>query len=157
VLVAVRYGRGPSILASILSVAAFDFFFVTPYLTFEVSDSQYVVTFAIMLLVAATISTLTVRIKQQAVSAREREQRPASLYALSRELASTRGSENLLGVAARHIRETFESLVNVFLPDSDRTLRGQPVAEDASEVGEAEQQTIRWVFEHSKPAGLGTE
>jgi two-component system sensor histidine kinase KdpD len=46
--------------ASILSVAA-DFFFVEPYLTFAVSDTQYVVTFFVMLLTALIISNLTVR------------------------------------------------------------------------------------------------
>src|SRR6185295_14196570 len=49
--VAVRYGRGPSLLATCLSVAAFDFFFVPPYLTFAVSDTQYLLTFAVMLIV----------------------------------------------------------------------------------------------------------
>src|SRR4029077_16274459 len=59
VLAAWRLGRGPSILGSVLSVAAFELFFVTPYLTFAVSDTQYLVTFAVMLAVAVVISTLT--------------------------------------------------------------------------------------------------
>ena len=42
-LVAVRWGRGPALLASVLCVLAFDFFFVPPYLTFAVSDAQYVI------------------------------------------------------------------------------------------------------------------
>src|SRR5579862_4522583 len=33
VFTAARFGRGPAIFASFLSVAAFDFFFVPPYLT----------------------------------------------------------------------------------------------------------------------------
>ena len=55
--VATWYGRWPSALAAVLSVAAFDFFFVPPYLTFAVTDTQYVVTFAVMLLVGLLIST----------------------------------------------------------------------------------------------------
>src|SRR5262249_38580654 len=66
VLVAARWGRSPSILAAILSVAAFDFLFVPPFLTFAVSDTQYALTFAVMLMVGILISTLTVRIKEQA-------------------------------------------------------------------------------------------
>jgi len=73
VLAAWQLGRGPSIFASLLSVAAFDFFFVTPYLTFAVSDTQYLVTFAVMLAVAVVISTLTTRIRAQADAARHRE------------------------------------------------------------------------------------
>ena len=46
IVIAIRLGRGPSVLASVLSVATFDFFFVPPYFSFAVSDIQYVLTFA---------------------------------------------------------------------------------------------------------------
>src|SRR4029078_2303311 len=84
--VAFRYGRGPSVLASGLSVAAVDFFYVPPYFTFEVADVQYFITFLVMLVVALLISTLTVQIGAQAEAARERERRTAALYALTREM-----------------------------------------------------------------------
>src|SRR5205085_6946106 len=64
-LVASRLGRGPSLLASLLSVAAFDFFFVPPRFTFSVSDTQYLVTFAVMLAVGLVISDLANRIRAQ--------------------------------------------------------------------------------------------
>ena len=35
-----RFGRGPSVLVSVLNVAAFDFFFVPPRYTFAISDGQ---------------------------------------------------------------------------------------------------------------------
>ena len=91
VTVAARSGRGPTVLASVLSVATFDFFFVPPFFSFAVSDTQYLVTFAVMLVVALVISGLTVRIRAQADAARDRERRTAALYAMSRELANTRG------------------------------------------------------------------
>ncbi len=58
---AARHGRGPAILASVLGVAAFDFFFVRPYLTLAVSDTEYLLTFGVMLITALVISTLTAR------------------------------------------------------------------------------------------------
>src|SRR5215813_12804579 len=58
VIIALRLSRGPAIATSVLSVAAFDFFFVPPQLKFAVADVQYLVTFAIMLIVALVISTL---------------------------------------------------------------------------------------------------
>ena len=101
ILVATRHGRGPSFLASLLSVVAFDFFFVPPYLTFAVSDAEYLITFAVMLLASFVISGLTVRIRAQAEAARQRERaEPPALYAMSREFASTRG----LDAAPRHRR-----------------------------------------------------
>ena len=62
VLVAMRFGYGPSILAAVLGVLSFDFFFVPPYFTLAVSDLRHILTFAIMFLVAIVISSLTQRI-----------------------------------------------------------------------------------------------
>ena len=156
VVVATRYGRGPSVLASVLSVAAFDFFFIPPYFTFAVADTQYFVTFGVMLIVALVTSTLAVRIRLQAESARERERRTAALYAMSRELASTRGVEDLLQIAARHIAEVFGAQVVVLFPDASGRLgpASQVPAEfllDATDSG-----VSQWVHEHRQAAGLGT-
>lgn len=154
VVVAMRHGRGPSLLASVLSVAAFDFFFVPPYFTFAVQDSRYVFTFAVMLLVGFVTSGLTVRIRAQALAARYREQRTAALYAISRELASTRGVDQLLAIAVRHISEVFRSQVVVLVPDASGRLApwsGGQYEMDANELGVG-----RWVYEHRQLAGLGT-
>src|SRR6266568_3475330 len=80
--VATRHGRRPSGLAAVLSVGAFDFFFVPPYMTFAVSDTQYLVTFGVMLLVSLLISTLAVRVRAQAEAARQREQRTQAFASL---------------------------------------------------------------------------
>ena len=154
VVVATRYGRGPSLMASVLSVAALDFFFVPPVFTFAVSDVRYVFTFLVMLLVGIVISGLATRIRAQAVAASQREERTAALYAMSRELASTRGVDPLLTIAARHISEVFRSQVVVLLPDASTSLTpwsGAQFTLDANELGVA-----RWVHEHHQPAGLGT-
>ena len=57
--------------------------------------------FAVMLVVAVVISHLTQRIRDQADSARDRERRTASLYALSREVGATQAVGALLEAAAR--------------------------------------------------------
>lgn len=151
VIVAARVGRGPSILASVLSVALFDFFSVQPHLTLAVSDSEYLVTFAVMLMVSLVISTLTTRIKRQVVAARERERRTASLYAMSRELANSRGTDTLIQIAAQHIGELFDARVSVILADRDGHLRTE------SSPDENEMAVAQWVYEHGQIAGNGTE
>src|SRR5437016_408168 len=118
VVVAMRSSRGPTVLASVLSVATFDFFFVPPYFSFAVSDTQYLITFGVMLVVALVISGLTVRTRIQALAARERERRTAALYAMSRELANTRDAESLLAIAVQHILEVFSAEVAVLLPEA---------------------------------------
>ncbi|HSB82494.1 MAG TPA: sensor histidine kinase KdpD [Candidatus Methylomirabilis sp.] len=153
--VAVQFGYGPSVLASILGVASYDVFFIPPFYTFTVDDPQYFITFGIMLVVALILSWSTVRIRWLADAARERERRTAALYALSRELAGTRGVTSILQAATRHIAEVFRSRVVVFLPDAAGVLAAQPspggYTLDSTEVG-----VSRWVFEHNQPAGRGT-
>jgi two-component system sensor histidine kinase KdpD len=156
VLIAVRYGRGPSIFASLASVMAFDFFFVEPFLTFHVSDSEYLITFAVMLMVALTISSLTIRIQGQAEAARERERRSTSLYEMSREFSSSSNVLELANIAARHIEMLFDSHVVILLPGGEATLL--PYGSDDAKrlLTEQEASVARWVYDHGQEAGLGT-
>src|SRR5438552_3808045 len=153
---ATRFGRGPSLLASLLSVAAFDFFFVPPVFTFSVSDTQYLVTFAVMLVVALVISDLATRIRTQAESARDREARTAALYAMSRDLAHARGVAEVLASAVRHVTEVFASEITVLMPGPDGVLGGQSGPASSSEPDASDRAVARWVFEHRQLAGLGT-
>ncbi|MES3014050.1 MAG: DUF4118 domain-containing protein, partial [Pseudomonadota bacterium] len=73
--VAVRFGRGPAVLAAFLNVAAFDFFFVSPRMSFAVSDVQYLLTFAVMLAVGLITGQLTAGLRFQARVATHREAR----------------------------------------------------------------------------------
>jgi two-component system sensor histidine kinase KdpD len=66
VIVAMRFGYGPSLLVTAASLAAYDFFFVEPYFHFTVRDPGELLTFATMLAVAIVISNLTSRVRQQA-------------------------------------------------------------------------------------------
>jgi len=151
VVVAVLGGRGPSALASVLGVAAFDYFFVPPHFTFAVADTQYLLTFAVMLAVALVISGLTARVQRAAEAARLREQSTAALYALSRELAGAGTVEEALGVAARHVAEVFGAEVTWFLAHGGGRFEdgGAPRRPDDLEL-------VRWVIEHDAPAGAGT-
>lgn len=155
-VVATRFGRGPSLVASVLSVAAFDFFFVPPYLTFAVADYQYLITFGVMLIVALVISGLTGRIRTQAEAARCRERRTAALYAMSRELAGTRGVRELLQIAVRHLAEVFRSQVIVLLSDATGRLTPQTGLPERFEMDAAALEVSQWVHEHRSMAGLGT-
>jgi two-component system sensor histidine kinase KdpD len=156
-LVAVRHGRGPAIATSILAVGSFDFFLVPPQLTFAVSDVQYLLTFAIMLAVALIISNLTASVRLQANVAGHRERRTALLYAMSRELAATRGQQNMARAAVRHVSEVFDSQVVVLLPDANGKLyHPQGDALPGSFRG-ADLAVAQWVQDHGEPAGLGTD
>lgn len=154
--IAMRFGRGPSIFASVVSVAAFDFFFVPPHLTFAVSDSQYLITFAVMLVVALVISTLTVRLREQAESSSRRERRTAALYAFGRDLARAGARQELLESALGHLTQIFVSQVLILLPDEAGRLQEIASESITYRFDEREKAVAQWVFDHGKMAGAHT-
>jgi two-component system, OmpR family, sensor histidine kinase KdpD len=119
---AIHCGRGPAIFNSLLSVMAFDFCFVPPRWTFTVEEAKYIVTFAVMFMTAVVISYLAALIKRQAEAARLQERQTAAMHALSRELAGTRGVENVLHVSLKHFSEIFQCDVVALLPDENGKL-----------------------------------
>jgi len=157
VLVAARYGAAASVLASVVSVGLFDFFFVPPYLTFAVSDSQYLITFTVMLAVALITSNLTARVREQADRARVAQRRTQAMYDLTQDLARARDPAAVAAAAARHLYDFYGAQSAFFLPDG---LGGLEVAADldASFAARIEEVSVaRWVFEHRQPAGLDTD
>ncbi|NJO05361.1 MAG: sensor histidine kinase KdpD, partial [Chloroflexaceae bacterium] len=153
---ATRFRRRTLVLASVLSVLAFNFFFTTPYYTLEVDNPQYILTIVIMLTIALLISTLTVRIREQARAARQREQRTATLYALSRAYAAARDQATILAAAARHISNLFGSPVAVLLPDAQGRVQVWDGPHTLTQLEASEQGVAQWVYDHGQPAGVGT-
>ncbi|HEX6738090.1 MAG TPA: sensor histidine kinase KdpD, partial [Vicinamibacteria bacterium] len=156
VVASLTLGRGPSVLAALASVAAFDFFFIPPRFTLQVANLRHLVTFAVMLLVALVTSHLTRRVREQARAARERERRTAALYDMSRDLGGAVERSELVARAAAHIARVFEGEVVVFVPDGGGLEAAHRTA-GAPEVTPSEQGVARWVFANRREAGLSTE
>src|SRR5208337_4551516 len=116
VLVAVRFGRGPAALAAILSVGAFDFFFVPPRFSFAVSDVQYLLTFIIMLAVGLITGQLTAGLRFQARVASHREERAGSLYEIARDLSGAVQTEQVVKISDESIERTFHAGAALLLP-----------------------------------------
>jgi two-component system sensor histidine kinase KdpD len=157
IVVAMRFGFGPSIFAAVLSVFLVDFFFVPPFYSFTVADFQHVVTFGVMFLVAVVISSLTKRIRDQADSARGREQRTASLYGMSRDLAGARAVASLAEVATRHVHDLFEANVAILLESGEGGLDSIAAGDFTFTPDDKERGVAEWVWRHDKAAGLGTD
>ncbi len=157
ILVSLRFGYGPSVCAAVLSVLLLDFFFVPPYLSFSVTDFQHVVMFAVMFVVAIVISKLTLRVRLQADAARFRERRTSELYAMSRELAATRATRSLAGIAIEHVQRVFDAKVSLFIGGPNGQLENSGSQEGALVVDDGDREVAQWVWSHNKPGGLGTD
>ncbi|RXV71451.1 DUF4118 domain-containing protein [Burkholderia stabilis] len=157
---AVRLGRGPGVLQSFLSVAAFDFFFVPPRMSFSVSDTQYLLTFFGMLLTSLVISHLTSTLTRQASVAQRRERRTGAIYAMARELGAALTTEQIVEIGSRHVGEVFRARVAFLLPDSADKVRQKIEEPDATVTltgADLDSDVGQWVYDQQKPAGRGTD
>ncbi|WP_233856206.1 sensor histidine kinase [Paraburkholderia sp. HD33-4] len=160
VFAAARLGRGPGVLLSFLGVAAFDFFFVPPRLSFSVSDTQYLLTFAVMLATSLTISDLTSSLRRQARIATMRERRTDAMFAMTRELGAALTTDQILEIGTRHLVEVFQVRVAILLPDSAEKVRQKVENPDPAVTLAKEELDCdigQWVYDQQKPAGHGTE
>lgn len=154
VVSAIYLGRGPAILASLAGVLTFDVLFVTPYYTFAVSDTQYIIVFIALFLVGMVISQLTARASEQAQAARQREAETAELYDLSRDLASSANLESILHVLKKHLEQTFNRTIVVLLPEENRMVAY--VVSENLKLNDEEMAVADWVYRHAEPAGRHT-
>ena len=167
VIVALKFGRGPSAFAAFLNVAAFDFFFVPPRFSFAVSDVQYLLTFAVMLVVGLLTGQLTAGLRFQARISRSRERRAQSLFELTRDLSAALLALQVTELGEAAVKRNFggEALVlktdahdQLVLPlnmppalphaVAGHALSGAPSGFDAS--------VADWAFRNEQPAGLAT-
>ena len=152
--VAMRYGRGPAAFASFVNVAAFDFFFVPPRLSFSVTDVQYLLTFGVMLAVGLIVGQLTAGLRYQARIATHRERRSHALFEVARDLSSVLATEQVVAAAAEAVAREFRARAHLFVLDADDRLG---LAGPESDGVGVDLGTARWAFDHSQAAGLGTD
>ncbi len=155
VVSAARYGLGPAVAAAFLNVAAFDFFFVPPRLTFAVADAQYLLTFTVMLVVGLVTAKLTAGLKFQARVASRREHRVRALYEMSRDLSGALMPEQIAEICQRFAHTGFDARAAIVLADEHDRLR-EPL-DIPGGVPEVDLAICQWAFEHGAEAGYGTD
>lgn len=153
VFAAYRFGRGPGALAAVLSVAAFDFFFVQPRFSFAVSDVQYLVTFLVMLAVALLIGQLTAGLRFQAAVAHSREQRMRALFEMARELSSALILEQIVEISERFVQRVFGARSCILALDERDELT---VVDGVAPLPELDIGIARYALDHNEQAGRST-
>jgi K+-sensing histidine kinase KdpD len=153
---ALQWGRGPAVLAAFLSVGAFDFVFVPPRFTFAVGDMRYLVTFAVMLVVALVIGQLTAGLTRHARLASAREDRVRALYEMSRELSAALLPEQIAAIGASVLQAEFGARAIFLLAGVDAEGRDRlPVPPEALAAG-VDASVAEWAWTHGEEAGAGT-
>ncbi|MBL0926969.1 MAG: sensor histidine kinase KdpD [Phycisphaerales bacterium] len=173
VVAALWFGRIAAVLASVLAVLSFNYFFTEPRFTLNVNDSGYLITFVVMLAVGLLVGTLAATAREQRLRAWSREKSTASQHALSRELAAARDAREVAAVVARHAHNLLQSDVVVCGPVPAQRSTVQSVARSLVVLGAAgasgpdwfggnaeqevrERSVAQWAFDHASAAGRGT-
>lgn len=155
VAISARTGRGPGVLAAVLGILSFDFFFVPPRFSFSVSDTQYFLTFTIMLMVALLINRMAATLRFQADIAARHARESQSLAQLSQQLTGALAEQQIIQIARQWLTTSLVSELAILTLDAqDQLILAYP---EAPLLPDGFDQTIaQWVFDHQQEAGQGT-
>jgi len=154
---AVTSGLGPSLFASLLSVCAYNFFFLPPLYTFTIADPANVLALVAFMIVAVIASNLASRTRDQAITAAKRANTTAELYAFSRKLAGTATLDDVLWATAYQIAAMLKVRVVMLLPDGDGRLDVRAGYPPEDELDDADFAAARWTWDRNHPAGRGSD
>jgi two-component system sensor histidine kinase KdpD len=155
---AIAWGLWPSLFACMLSVLAFNFFFIPPIYTFTIADPENVIALFFFALVAVVVSNLTAATRRQIVSARARAKTTGELYAFSRKLAGIGTLDDLLWATAYQVSSMLKVRTVLLLPDKEGgnlALASAYPPEDR--LDDADMAASRWCWEHNHAAGRGAD
>lgn len=154
-IVSARNGLGPSLFASVLSFLVLNFFFTSPYYTFEVADDGDVATLAFFLLMAAITGNLAARMNREIARRRASLLRTSNLYEFTRRMSSAAGSEAVLEAFADHLSRSLAKPVAILIADNENTLQLRAMSGDANKPGQAEIETA-WSSRTPEPVQTGS-
>ncbi len=153
---AIRFGLLPSLFACLVSVLAYNFFFLPPIYTFTIADPENVVALFFFLIVAVIASNLAGRTRNQVLTARSRARTTEELFAFSRKLAGIGTLDDLLWATVYQIASMLKVRVVLLLPAGDGiAVRAGYPPED--QLDEADLAAAQWTWAHNRPAGRGAD
>ncbi|HEV2551958.1 MAG TPA: sensor histidine kinase KdpD [Stellaceae bacterium] len=153
---AIAYGLWAALFACLVSVLAYNFFFLPPLYTFTIADPENVVALFFFAVVAVVASNLASRVRAQAVTAQQRAKTTEDLYLFSRKLAGAVSLDDLLWATAYQIALMLKVRVVLLLPEGESVaVRAGYPPED--ELDAADIAAAKWCWENNRPAGRGAD
>lgn len=158
VIAAVRGGLGPSVVAAVGGVLAFDVFFVPPLYRITVADFKYLISFGVFLVVGLTVATIASRLRYRGDDAVKKEAATNALYRMSKELAAVTDEETIAQIVVNHAGKHVGGDAVIYIPRSDGTLKlaARSSVEAQGIESDNEQAVAAWAFQHAEVAGRGT-
>ncbi|MDI2090099.1 sensor histidine kinase KdpD [Commensalibacter oyaizuii] len=149
-LSSIRFGRNVGIFASIIGILTFDFCFIRPKFSLNVSDLQYLITFGVMLFVGSISSQLMAHLKYRAKIAKVRENRVQTLFQFARSLSGFLEYGQVIQKSIQVLTQEFGGKAVILMPASDDQL----CFNESKEINMA---IAQWAFHHKAEAGFATD
>ncbi|HWA29321.1 MAG TPA: sensor histidine kinase KdpD [Lacunisphaera sp.] len=155
ILLSLRVGRGPVLMAGVLSALTWNYLFIPPRFTFRIEKIEDGLLFGTYFVVALVAGQLTSRIRAQALAERRREGRAMALFNLTRSLAEARSLDEAVFAALRQADALFGAKTALLLHLGDERLA--PHFSGSFALDDKERGVSDWVFRHRRPAGRFTD
>lgn len=150
-----------TLLASLISVLSFNFFFTIPMHSFIAYDKGYPITFLIMFLTAFITGTLTKRVKEQARLSALKAYRTEILLKSSQKLQRAKTRKEIIDEISKQIFKLLDKTI-IFYPIIDNELakplvyKSNPKEDEQIYLNKDEEAVATWVFKNNKHAGAST-
>jgi two-component system sensor histidine kinase KdpD len=155
-LIAIYIGRGPALVAAIISAISWNYLFIDPRFTFAISKVEDIILFGLYFVIAIFTGNLTARLRTQERQARYNAERTTALYTLAHEIASAVDMNDVLQTAVTQIGRSFDAEVAILLPNANG-LSLPPHPSSTLTLSEKDFSVALWAFEKAKPAGRFTD
>jgi len=156
VVVAVKWGLWPSLVASVTASLGYNFFFLPPIYTFTITDPTNVMAFAFFTIMAVLVSNVAGRVHTQAVAATSRARTTESLYAFSRKLAAVGVLDDVLWAAAYQTALMLKVRVVLLLPENG-TIAVKAGYPPEDKLEDADLAAAKWAWQNNRSAGRGSD
>ena len=154
---AIFFGKGPILLAALLSAAIWDFFFIPPQFTLHIEKPEDIMMLIMYFIIALLSGVLTSRVRRQEKKIRIREERTNALYQLTKDLTKISGNREVTKIASDYIRKHFNLDCALIIKDEFNNLEIYSQSVDGITLSNNEMSIANWVFRNSVKAGKFTD
>ncbi|MGN0775424.1 MAG: DUF4118 domain-containing protein [Candidatus Ventricola sp.] len=161
VISVITTNRFCGVIASIVSVLVFNFFFTVPRLTLRFNNPDYWVTLPIMFMVALLTGSLATRLKDNAKQSAHAAYRTKILFETNQLLQKEKDEQAVAGATAQQLLKLLKKDLVIYLSDG-KTLGAPAIfrAQNSAQcdlVDESEREAAAWVMRNNKHAGATTD
>jgi len=158
ILLSSLWGYQNSIIVTLVSFLFYDFFFITPYNTFLIYDSRYLISLIISLFIAFLSGYVSISLQRKADLAEENHLQINSLFSLSKDISVDTNLDSIMKKIVFEISEYADTKSAILLPSSSGKLEMIYASDERFEKELLQNQFSipNWVFRNKQMAGNGT-